>query len=313
MGFQTPARVARSAAFEPPSRGAVNAAGRTTSDNSRRRATGLLCDAKTILAGAFALLLFVVPFSADAAINREDAVYTEAGGDSLTVGDASDIILCAAWVGADQLTGIAYNGDAFTQLDEQVVTGNERVEVWHLGTPDVGTNTITRSMSGGASIQIRCQVYSGAAADLPTGTAIAKTAAAASSVTVNPVSIADASWSFAAVRSTTTNISDGAGCDTPLSGLTDDAIAACDSNASLGTLGTETVTANGGGTMGIVAAVFPPFGWDAGEDAASGTETTSGTNTAVYQAELQNFIHGWAVILGAFALAIVFGWKLWRG
>jgi len=38
----------------------------------------------------------------------------------------------------------------------------------------------------------------------------------------------------------------------------------------------------------------------------------SATNTAA-AIELQTFVHGWAVIAGSTALALAFGWKLWKG
>lgn len=50
----------------------------------------------------------------------------------------------------------------------------------------------------------------------------------------------------------------------------------------------------------------------AGSDGSGGAVVASGTNTEVYQLEAQNFILGWALILGAGTLGYLFAREIWK-
>lgn len=150
------------------------------------------------------------------------------------------------------------NGVSMTQVGQIDFSASNRMYLFGLAGATTGNIVIT-STNSGDTIHGSYGYFSGSSQTLPTGNAVKTdflSTATSSPVTLNPVSIADNSWAF-----TVNWALDHANANSTNNTLYNTGITGGDSNADLGTSGTETVNfAWTGGTSRYVriAAVFAP-------------------------------------------------------
>lgn len=162
---------------------------------------------------------------------------------------------------ATRITGVTYNGVAMTKLAETYRTFSSGfvTTLWGLAAPATGTHDIVISLSASDGISSQNASFTGCDQTLPTGNAL-KTFSSNANATCSfsPVSIADNSWAIARCIGL-----DGATVNgTNFVGYGFSNNSGGDSNAGLGTSGTETVDAtqalSGVRWGGCVCGVFAP-------------------------------------------------------
>jgi len=266
------------------------------------------------LASFFALLA-LSPLGARAAITYvgSDAEYFASSAATHTkaftaTGGADSLLVVMAYTGdqANQVTGATYNGEAMIERGSGCDSSLDYCwTVLTLAAPDAGSHDVVVSYSPNADSSIHIHEYAGVGA-FDTFWSADQTAGGGALDQSITVSATDSLLVYSCRHT-------GGTCDTPTSGETereDDTFGGSGSKLSVAA-GTYhfTMASVAPQRLYLGGAIFSPA-----TEAATGTEATaSGTNTAVYQAELQNFIHGWAVLLLALGLGLTAGWHLWKG
>lgn len=156
-----------------------------------------------------------------------------------------------------RITGVTYAGVAMTLVDTQKNgTNNEYIGLYYLANPTTGANNIVVSASSSIYMYLQAVSLTGVSQASMLNTSAKNQANAVTSISVTPTTTADDCWAVSMVRNDTGSITDSTNFS--IRGAAN-SIQIGDSNASVGTAGSKTVTAGGpSGKMAIVTAMIAP-------------------------------------------------------
>lgn len=156
---------------------------------------------------------------------------------------------------SNTITGITYASVSMTLVDVQRKNANnEYCMLYRLANPASGANNVVVSASS-SFFQARSVSYTGVHQTTMQDTSAKNTGAGVSTLSVTPTSTVDGCWAVTVARNDTGAVTDG----TNYVGLHDASLEIGDSNGSLGTAGSKTITINGpSGGMCMVTCVIAP-------------------------------------------------------
>lgn len=202
----------------------------------------------------------------DNVTNLQDFGSASSGSFSHTCNGSNRMLLVGVLINdlSDTITGVTYNGVAMTKVPSGTATQpggggrTERLDLFYLINPASGSNTVAYTGTGGFSNGVTLCAISYTGVHQTSGLNISKKANATGStgLSLSETTTVDDCWAVSMVRNDSGSITNGTNYFAQTS---DNSIEMGDSNGSLGSAGSKTVSMGGpsGGKMCVTAFIAP--------------------------------------------------------